>query len=164
MAPALSYAVQAVVSVWTSFLLNRWLTWRDRNLSFWLAFARFNVQKTVTIALNLALYTGLLRLGVNYLAANVLLTAAFTIVNYVAGDRLVFIPGRTQVTVPEAPVLATATQERAKPDVSVVIPCRGNASRSAAVQSLLEQDYPGLAEIILVGSPEDTTWPGYEHQ
>ncbi len=159
MAPALSYAVQAVVSVWTSFLLNRWLTWRDRNLSFWLAFARFNVQKTVTIALNLALYTGLLRLGVNYLAANVLLTAAFTIVNYVAGDRLVFIRGRTQVTVPEAPVLATATQERAKPDVSVVIPCRSSdGTIRATVQSLLEQDYPHLREITLIGSPGDSTW------
>jgi putative flippase GtrA/glycosyltransferase involved in cell wall biosynthesis len=159
MAPVLSYAVQAVVSVWTSFLLNRWLTWRDRNLSFWLAFARFNVQKTVTIALNLALYTGLLRLGVNYLAANVLLTAAFTIVNYVAGDRLVFIPGRTQMTVPAAPVLATAAQEREKPDVSVVIPCRASHSTiGATVQSLLAQDYPHLREITLIGSPGDSTW------
>ncbi len=61
--PVVSYAIQAVVSVETSFLLNRWLTWRDRSIPFWQAFARFNAQKTVTIALNLALYAGLLRLG-----------------------------------------------------------------------------------------------------
>ena len=56
MQPIASYAIQAVVSVETSFLLNRWLTWRDRGTPFWIAFARFNAQKTVTIALNLALY------------------------------------------------------------------------------------------------------------
>ena len=49
----------------------------------------------MTIVLNLALYAGLLRLGMNYLVANVALTVVFTVVNYVAGDRLVFIPGRT---------------------------------------------------------------------
>ena len=98
-----SYLVQAVVSVETSFLLNRWLTWRDRSTPFWPAFTRFNAQKTVTIVLNLALYAGLLRLGMNYLVANVALTAVFTIVNYVAGDRLVFIPGRTRIAEPAAP-------------------------------------------------------------
>ena len=94
MQPLVSYLIQAVVSVETSFLLNRWLTWRDRDTPFWLAFARFNAQKTVTIVLNLVLYAGLLRLGVNYLVANVALTAVFTVVNYVAGDRLVFLPGK----------------------------------------------------------------------
>jgi cyclic beta-1,2-glucan synthetase len=59
-----------------NFLLNRWLTWRDRDTPFWTAFARFNAQKAVTIALNLACYAGLIRLGMNYLAANVLLTTA----------------------------------------------------------------------------------------
>ena len=159
MAPALSYAVQAVVSVWTSFLLNRWLTWRDRNLSFWLAFARFNVREDGDDRAQSGALYRTAPAGLNYLAANVLLTAAFTIVNYVAGDRLVFIPGRTQVTVPEAPVLATATQERAKPDVSVVIPCRSSdGTIRATVQSLLEQDYPHLREITLIGSPGDSTW------
>ena len=101
--PVASYLIQAVVSVEASFLLNRWLTWRDRSTRFWLAFVRFNAQKTVTIALNLALYAGLLRLGMNYLVANVVLTAVFTVVNYVAGDRLVFIPGRTRTAEPAAP-------------------------------------------------------------
>jgi len=65
MRPVVSYAIQAVVSVETSFLLNRWLTRRDRGTRFWLAFARFNAQEAVTIALNLALYAGLLHLGLN---------------------------------------------------------------------------------------------------
>ena len=110
----------------TSFLLNRWLTWRDRNIPFWLAFARFNAQKTVTIALNLALYAGLLRLGVNYLVANVALTAVFTVVNYVAGDRLVFVPGRTRPAEPAVPA-TRPVREHLMPEISVVIPCRDNA-------------------------------------
>ena len=103
MQPIVSYAIQAVVSVESSFLLNRWLTWRDRATPFWIAFARFNAQKTVTIALNLALYEGLLRLGVNYLVANVALTVVFTVVNYVAGDRLVFVRHKTRPVKPVAP-------------------------------------------------------------
>ena len=45
MQPFVSYAIQAVVSVESSFLLNRWLTWRDRATPFWTAFARFNARR-----------------------------------------------------------------------------------------------------------------------
>jgi putative flippase GtrA len=156
-----SYLIQAVASVETSFLLNRWLTWRDRDTPFWRAFTRFNAQKTVTIALNLALYVGLLRLGMNYLAANVLLTVVFTVVNYVAGDRLVFIPGRAAVVEPAAPVVLAPAVAARTPSVSVVIPCRGNERTiGETVRSLLDQDYPGLREIVLIGSPGDSTWTG----
>ena len=159
--PVVSYLIQAVVSVEMSFLLNRWLTWRDRGIPFWLSFARFNVQKAVTIALNLALYAALLRLGMNYLVANVTLTAAFTVVNYVAGDRLVFIPSRTRRVEPVTPAAPTLARERRCPLVSAVIPCRNNEHTiGPAVLSLLDQDYPGLREIVLIGSPGDSTWKG----
>jgi glycosyltransferase involved in cell wall biosynthesis len=47
-----------------------------------------------------------------------------------------------------------------KPAVSVVVPCKGSGSTiRATVSSLLNQDYPGLAEVIVVGDVEDTTWP-----
>jgi putative flippase GtrA/GT2 family glycosyltransferase len=157
--PMVSYVIQAVVSVETSFLLNRWLTWRDRNIPFWLAFFRFNAQKTVTITLNLALYAGMLRLGMNYLVANIVLTGVFTVVNYVAGDRLVFIPGRRRPAEPDAPAVPVLIKERPKQTISVVIPCRGNESTiRATLESLLRQDYPCLGEIFLIGSPGDSTW------
>jgi glycosyltransferase involved in cell wall biosynthesis/putative flippase GtrA len=160
--PAWSYIAQAVISVETSFLLNRWLTWRDRDAALWAAWARYNVQKAVTIALNLALYVVLIRLGVNYLAANVALTGVFTAVNYVAGDRLVFAPGRALPPAEPAPAV-TPAGPGARPAVSVVIPCRNNQHTiGAAVRSLLDQDYPGLAEIIVIGSPDDLTWSGLE--
>ena len=156
----MSYLIQAVASVEASFLLNRWLTWRDRGTPFWLAFARFNAQKVVTIGLNLALYAGLLRLGVNYLVANVVLTAVFTVVNYVAGDRLVFIPGKVRHAEPAAPVLPTLAKDHPTPEVSVIVPCRDNGStiRAARCSPCFKQDYPSLREITLVGSRGDTTW------
>ena len=161
MEPVASYLIQAVVSVETSFLLNRWLTWRDRGTPFWTAFARFNAQKTVTIVLNLTLYAGLIRLGLNYLVANVALTAVFTVVNYVAGDRLVFLPSRRPPAEPAAPVRPAQVRRHPAQRVSAVIPCRDNERTiRAAVQSLLDQDYPGLQEIMLIGSPEDPTWKG----
>ena len=161
MQPIASYAIQAVVSVESSFLLNRWLTWRDRATPFWIAFGRFNAQKTVTIALNLALYDGLLRLGVNYLVANVALTVVFTVVNYVAGDRLVFVRLKTRAVRPVAPPVPDQMPTHSRPRVSVVIPCRNNAGTiGAAVKSLLDQNYPLLQEIILIGSPGDDTWDG----
>jgi hypothetical protein len=57
---------------------------------------------------------------------------------------------------PSAPV-------RGFPTVSVVIPCRDNESTiRATVESLLLQDYCALRQIILIGSPIDTTWKGLE--
>jgi GT2 family glycosyltransferase/putative flippase GtrA len=159
-----SYMVQAVVSVELSFVLNRWLTWRDRDTALWTAFGRFNAQKAVTVTLNAVIYAGLLRIGLNYLLANVLLTIVFTIVNYAAGDKLVFSPRKArkeEAAVAEPHTIPLPAIRLAGPSVSVVIPCRSNAATiGAAVLSLLDQDYAHLDEIILVGSPDDTTWDG----
>jgi GT2 family glycosyltransferase len=47
------------------------------------------------------------------------------------------------------------------PPVSVVIPCRANQTTiGETVRSLLSQDYARLAQIVLVGSPGDSTWDG----
>ena len=187
----LSYVAQAVLSIEASFLLNRWFTWRKRATAFWPSFRRYNLQKTVTVAVNLVLYAGLLRLGMNYLLANVLLTAVFTVVNYISGDRFVFTPrgalakplavaspdGYQAVPRPMASAgrlsMASAVGYQDIPEltvpawplptVSVVVPCRDNHKTiRTAVESLLRQDYPELREIILIGSPADTTWDGLE--
>jgi putative flippase GtrA len=170
--PEVSYLAQAVVSVEVSFVLNRWLTWRDRDTRLLRAFAFFNLQKTLTIAINAALYVGLLRLGMNYLLDNVVLTAAFTVINYVAGDKLVFVPVRKWRDSAASPAdLATdvgsssrafaAAEPQSALPVSVVIPVRDNERTiGATVRSLLAQDYPHLGEIVIVGSPGDRTWEG----
>jgi putative flippase GtrA/GT2 family glycosyltransferase len=159
--PMVSYMTQAVVSVETSFLLNRWFTWYDRSTPFLRAFARFNAQKVVAIALNAALYAVLLKIGVNYLVANVVLTAAFTVVNYLSADRLVFTPTDSPTQDLGAAPVTIRMRDHPTQRVTVVIPCRDRASTiGATVRSVLDQDYPALDEIILIGSPADPTWEG----
>jgi putative flippase GtrA/glycosyltransferase involved in cell wall biosynthesis len=172
-----SYVVQAVVSVEASYFLNRWVTWKKVKTPFWASFAKFNLQKVITVTLNLVLYGILVKLGMEYLLANILLTVVFTFVNYVGADRLVFLRGTKQmvaaVTGPlpmitgPMPVLRLDRQpaprsrqaRRELPTISIVIPVRGNeATIKAAVESVLHQDYPLLHELILVGSPGDSTW------
>ena len=168
--PALSYITRIVVSVEASFLLNRWLTWRNRGTAFWVSFWRYNHQRIVTVAATLLLYAGLLGLGISHLVASVFLTAVFAIVNYIYADRFVFKWGYA----PTKPMAATGAVKhpaapapilpaRPLPAVSVVIPCRDNEKTiRATVESLLCQDYPELRQVILIGSPLDTTWEGLE--
>lgn len=172
-----SYITQAVLSVEASYFLNRWFTWKEARTPFRSSFFRFNLQKVVTITANLILYAFLLKLGVEYLLDNVLLTILFTFVNYIGADKLVFLRGSGQVihtaTGPLPAVSGPMSERRPDrqtadlaqparremPSVSVVIPVRSNEKTiRAAVESILGQDYPQLGELILVGSPGDSTW------
>jgi putative flippase GtrA len=85
-----AYVTQGLLSIQASFLLNYYWTWRDRRVPFWRAGYRFNAQKAVTAALNFVLYAGLIRLGMNYLVANVLMVSIFTLANYVLGHYWAF--------------------------------------------------------------------------
>jgi putative flippase GtrA/glycosyltransferase involved in cell wall biosynthesis len=171
-----SYLVQAVVSVEASYFLNRWVTWKGTRTPFLGSFLRFNLQKVVTVSANLVAYGILLRLGVEYLLDNILLTVVFTFVNYIGADRLVFLRGGRQMVAamtgppmisgPMAGLRAdrqpAAQPRRARPElpsITVVIPVRGNEKTIRdAVSSVLGQDYPLLRELILIGSPGDSTW------
>jgi cellulose synthase/poly-beta-1,6-N-acetylglucosamine synthase-like glycosyltransferase/putative flippase GtrA len=79
-----SYIVQTAISVQLNFLLSRYLTWRDRNVSFGRALAKFNLQQLAVTGLGLAGYAGLERLGINYVVANVAITAMLTPVSYLS--------------------------------------------------------------------------------
>lgn len=70
-----SYMAQTVASVQMSFLLSWYLTWGDRSMAFWQALARFNIQQLAVSGLGVACYAGLERVGVNYVTANVAVTA-----------------------------------------------------------------------------------------
>jgi putative flippase GtrA/4-amino-4-deoxy-L-arabinose transferase-like glycosyltransferase len=82
-----SYIAQTVVSVQISFLLSRFLTWRDRDVAFVPALAKFNVQQLVVTGLGMAGYAGLERIGMNYIAANVAITAVLTPVSFLSGHK-----------------------------------------------------------------------------
>jgi putative flippase GtrA len=154
----LSYAAQAIFSIELSYLLNRYVTWRDRDIGFWLACWKFTAQKLVMTVVNMTAYALLVRAGVQYVAANIALTAVFTPVNYLAADLLVFVGAGLRGR-PREEEQSPSWLPDVLPTVSVVIPCKdsGRTIRQA-VEGMLAQDYPALAEVILVGDIGDSTW------
>jgi 4-amino-4-deoxy-L-arabinose transferase-like glycosyltransferase/putative flippase GtrA len=156
-----SFVVQGIVSVELSYLLNRRWTWRRESVPFWRGWRRFHVQKAITFLANLIVYGALVRLGINYLVANATTTALFTIGNYAAAHFWSFRPpGPAGVygNVPDFP-RPSGGSATGPQTVSVVVPCRGSEQTiRATLDSLLGQSYPGLIEVILVGSAGDATW------
>jgi GT2 family glycosyltransferase/putative flippase GtrA len=163
-----SYAGQAAFSIELSYLLNRWITWRDRQVGRWSSWWRFNVQKTVLTVPNLALYAAGIELGAGWLAANLGTTAVFTVVNYLTGDLWSFAAGgatRLREAVVPVQVVPAVTMPLPRlpvsvlPTVSVIIPCKSSERTiRATVEALLAQDYPELVEVICVGDVDDSTW------
>jgi glycosyltransferase involved in cell wall biosynthesis len=174
-----SYVWQAVFSIELSFALNRWLTWRDRDVRIFRALIKWNLQKFALSIPNVAVYALLVHKGMNWLVANVLLTVVFTVINYVGADLWSFTSRRRaahaarksgQVTVAGQPATdapressVPAMSRVRHPTVSAIIPCKNNASTiRATVGALLGQDYPALIEVILVGDVGDSTWAALE--
>ena len=159
-----SFVLQGIASVQVSFLLNYYWTWRDQRAPFWPSFGKFNAQKVLASVANLVVYAGLVKIGINYLAANLATTAVFTLINYVTSHYWVFTPDATvpadSTAIPAVPTLdATPQLHHRWPSVSVVVPCKDNAATiRGTVDSLLGQRYPWLEEVILVGSIGDATW------
>jgi glycosyltransferase AglI len=165
-----SYLGQAVFSIELSFVLNRWLTWSDRRIDLISALSKWNAQKLALTVPNVVVYSWLIRLGWNWLAANMALTAVFTVINYVGGNVWSFRSirlarhradgkrvavdraGVPDIAIPPLPVGTL-------PEVSVVIPVK-NSHRTirATIDSLLAQNYPAMSEIIIVGDVGDLTW------
>ena len=79
-----SYIAQTVTSVQLSFLLSRYLSWTDRDMGVVRALARFNVRQLGIAGVGMAGYAWLDRLGMNYIAANVAVTAALAPVSFLA--------------------------------------------------------------------------------
>lgn len=95
-----SYVVQGIISIQVSFLLNYHWTWRDKEISFWPSWYKFNTQKIITTVFNLLIYAALIAVRVNYLVANIATTAIFTAVNYVIGNFWTFVPAKGKSNCP----------------------------------------------------------------
>jgi GT2 family glycosyltransferase len=174
-----SYTWQAVFSIELSFALNRWLTWRDRKVRLLPALTKWNLQKIALTVPNIAGYAVLVHKGMNWLVANLLMTAVFTVINYVGGDlwsfasrrraahaarkrRHVSVTGQTATNVPRESSVPSMSRMR-HPTVSAIIPCKNNAATiRATVDALLGQYYPALIEVILVGDVGDPSWTALE--
>ena len=90
-----SYIVQTVASIQLSFLLSRYLTWRDRSVSFRHGLVRFNAQQLAVTGLGMAGYAVLDWLGMNYVIANVLVTGLLTPVSFASSHLWSLRPHRT---------------------------------------------------------------------
>lgn len=69
-----AYVLQTLFSTQVSFLLNRYVTWRDRRVRFFPTLIRYNLQQATAIALSILLFAGLDALGVYYALANLVVT------------------------------------------------------------------------------------------
>jgi putative flippase GtrA len=80
-----SYLVKTVLSVQLTFLLSRYLTWRDRNLPWLRALARWNIQQVAISGLSVGLYAGLDHLGMGYIRSNLVVAVISTPLSFVVG-------------------------------------------------------------------------------
>lgn len=69
-----AYVLQNVFSTQFSFLLARYVTWRDRQVRFFPTLVRYNIQQVSTTVLSILLFGGLDKLGMNYALANLTVT------------------------------------------------------------------------------------------
>ncbi len=83
----LSYIAQTIASVQMNFLLLRFVTGRNRDVPFRRALASFNVQQLVVTGLGIAGYAGMERLGINYIVANVAVTAVLTPASFLSRPK-----------------------------------------------------------------------------
>lgn len=83
--------IQAIVSIELNFLLNNWLTWRDRRHSrLWVRFAKYHAGKLVTIPTNQLMFILLTTVGVHYLVAYFINIGVVMAVNYLLYELFVF--------------------------------------------------------------------------
>ncbi|WP_223199119.1 GtrA family protein [Solihabitans fulvus] len=181
---ALAYLVQAALAIEVNYLLNLRFTWADRQGGLWRTWWRFHASRLALVPVNQALFTVLVWAEVNYLVANTVCIVGSTVANYVLGDRFVFAgrrtartePTTTEPTVAEPTTTGPTTAEPTtpappacgdrrrrwqgdRPAVSVVVPVKHSAPViRPLVVSLLEQDYDGRIEVVLVGDLGDSTW------
>jgi putative flippase GtrA len=77
-----SYIVQTAVSVQLNFLLSRHITWRERVTPFLGALGRFNIQQLAATGLGILVYAALEQFKMNYVTANIVVTATLTPVSF----------------------------------------------------------------------------------
>jgi putative flippase GtrA len=142
-----SYVVQTIASVQFNFLLSRYVTWRDRNVAFLQALGRFNLQQLIVTGLGMAGYAGLERLGVNYITANVAVTAVLAPVSFLSSH------------------LWSLTDDRAKDALSTLsrhtrAAWPAQAATERMTGSSLRPSRPGATRRGSRGSPTLLTAPG----
>lgn len=109
----LANAVQLVLTFWLNYVLNRSLTWRDRQVSKRAA-AKFLISRAATTLLNFYLFAWLVvwqtsvtvagqtyDISVHYVLANVITLAVITLINFLVSDRWAFAQAQARIGLPK---------------------------------------------------------------
>ena len=91
-----SYALQTLFSIELSFALNKRFTWADRDATVVRELVRWNIQKAALAVPNVVLYDWLDHRTGDWMAANVIATGAFIVINFLAGNFWSFASSRTR--------------------------------------------------------------------
>ncbi len=137
-----SYIAQTVASVQISFLFSRYVTWRDRDMATLPALARFNLQQLTVTGLGMAGYAALEQLGMNYIVANVAVTAALTPVSFLSSHKWSLAARRERVTgaqVRPSPSLETQPHKR---HAELAAPPALSSARNRTVQAVAPSREP----------------------
>lgn len=69
-----AYVLQTLFSTQVSFLLARYITWRERKVPFFPTLIRYNLQQVTAVLLSILLFAGLDALGIQFAIANFMVT------------------------------------------------------------------------------------------
>lgn len=159
-----SYLIQTIIAVELNFVLNNVITFRHQHhdnslLRLWL---KFHAVRILIIPLNQIAFTLLVWAGVPYLLANTICIAGSTLLNFLASDKLVYASRKVclEKEALQSNLSALRPLPSTLPFVSVIIPVKNSDDTiEETVKSLLvDQDYEGDYEVILVGDKQDLTW------
>jgi putative flippase GtrA len=117
-----SYVIQTAFSIELSFILNKAITWRDRAIRPGRAWLRWNTQRAVLAAANCVLYDWLVQVLHSWMAANVISTGAFIVINYAVGNLWSFARTRTGTGRLSIGGTCAAAAMAAAPAVIVLVP------------------------------------------
>lgn len=112
-----SYVIKTLLSVELSLVLNRYLTWRDRDIRMTRAAVLFTVQQLALQGIGVVVYAGMDRLGVGYITANVAVTALLTPVGYLA-SHLWSLAGQPLLAARETTATARETIQAARAETA----------------------------------------------
>ncbi|MBV9020865.1 MAG: GtrA family protein [Ktedonobacteraceae bacterium] len=87
----IAYFIQAVVSIETNFVLNKFVNWRDRKGKLFPQWIKFHTTKIAVVVLNQLLFAVLVYFEIHYLIATVIGVGVAAVVNYFTNDKIVFV-------------------------------------------------------------------------
>jgi putative flippase GtrA len=101
-----AYVLQNIFSTQFSFLLARYITWRDRRVRFFPTLARYNLQQISTTLLSIILFAVLDKLYIQYALANFLVTIIVAPLSFLVAHKWSIAEREGSMGAPAWPAIA----------------------------------------------------------